>query len=67
MERGGALVSAAYAARRIGVTARTVRRWVAAGVLAGRRVESYRGDRRCRWFVERASLEVFTGPTSPRA
>lgn len=63
IERGGALVPAAYAARRIGVTPRTIRRWIAGGVLQGRAVPSYARDRRCRWFVLRAALDAWLTAT----
>lgn len=52
----GVLVRATVAARRLGVSARTVRRWIACGTLAGRRVM---GARVAGWFVYRDALDAF--------
>ena len=51
------LVAAWVAARRIGVTVRTVRRWIASGAIEGKRIKAYR-DGRARWFVTRAALDA---------
>ncbi len=58
---GAAWVRAAVAARRLGVDVRTVRRWVALGVIDGRRVRTYR-DGRCSVFVVRAALDELLRP-----
>jgi hypothetical protein len=50
-----AWVPCALAARKLECDQRTVRAWIARGVLRGRRVRSYR-DGRVRWFVSRSAL-----------
>lgn len=58
----GAYVSAAEAARMMGLDIRTIVRWVKCGVLKGRSNEyevNARGKREVRYFVLRSSIEAW--------
>lgn len=59
-------VPATVAARRLGVKPKTVRRWVALGVIAGNRVPSY-ADGRCFVFVLRSALDAWRRDAERRA
>lgn len=51
---------AAVVAGLLGVHVRTVRRWIAKGVIGGTYMEAPSGRRR--WFVHRASYDRIKGP-----
>ena len=51
----GALVSAGHAARRLGVTRRTIVRWIQSGKIAGVQIGT-------RWYVYRAVLHALLSP-----
>lgn len=55
---GRKLVRASIAARRLGVSVRTVRRWIAIGSLEGVHVESFR-DGRGHWYAFSDALDAF--------